>query len=76
MEGHTTLPEGKNFQRVPQIVTRLIKQDVTQTSAKNNAQGPIEQEVINGLVRPARLWQLFGMDSAHDYKEQKGQQVH
>ena len=47
-----------------------------QATTEHNAKGAIKQQVVNGLIGPAGLRQLFGMQAAEQDKEYKGQEVH
>ncbi len=50
MKRHAALPDHKYFRGVGEIIIRLVKQDIAETSAENHAERCPDQEII-GLLR-------------------------
>jgi hypothetical protein len=49
MEGHAALPHGEDFQRMRQVVARLVEQHLAQPAAEDHAEHAIEQQVVDIL---------------------------
>ena len=55
MKTHAAFPDGKHFQRVAQVIRRLVEQAVAQTAAQDDAHHAIEQQVFNIAPHPGLL---------------------
>jgi hypothetical protein len=51
MEAHAALPDGKDFQRIGQVVARLVEQHLAQPAADDDPEHAVEQQVVELLDR-------------------------
>ena len=49
MKSHATFPYGKDFQRVRKVITGLIKNDLPESPAEDDAEHAVEEQVIKLL---------------------------
>ena len=49
MEAHSALPHRKDFERVREVVERLVEEDVAQAAAEDHAEHAVHQHVVDVL---------------------------
>ncbi len=75
MERHAAAPEEYDLQWVLQIITRVVKQHVTEPASGYDADGHVKHEVGNLLPSPTRM-RFAGAIDAQPITSDKSDQIH
>src|SRR5574343_75763 len=75
MKTHATFPDGKNFERISQEIGRFVKQDLTQSTAKNDAEHAVKQQVVQ-LFDAQESGPALDPVAAQKNKLNEGDQIH
>src|SRR5439155_3174964 len=71
-----TFPHGKYFQRMLQVVRRLVEQHIAEAPPQDGAQHAIKEGVVEVLRLPSQLRHLTRANATEDHELDKGDQVH
>src|SRR6266567_2571812 len=76
MEAHAPLPERQHFERMSEIIERLVEQNVAQATAENHAEHAEEKHVVDVARMPPCQQILSCAILAENDEQDEADQIH